>query len=150
MMGMVLSPDAVIQGLLWASEVVRGDSSDPDNPFRWEKIRLNLPGDPSYSPTITWMSKVWGGAQELAAYFTNYLNDSRVVAGSEKEAWRAARRVGSVWQYLRLQDAPQKSRMAGQDRGPWRGEKVHIIDGSIYQLILEGERAKNWLIIKNY
>ena len=34
MMGLVLSPPVVIQGLLWASEVVRGNSSDPDNPFR--------------------------------------------------------------------------------------------------------------------
>ena len=61
MMGLMLSPYAAIQVLLWVSEVVRGDSSDPDNPFRWDKIRLNLPGDPSYSPAITWMSKVWGG-----------------------------------------------------------------------------------------
>ena len=46
MMGLVLYTYAAIQGLLWASEVVRGDSSDPDNLFRWDKIRLNLPGDP--------------------------------------------------------------------------------------------------------
>ena len=52
MMVMVLSPYASMQGLLWASEVVRGDRSDPDNPFRWDEIRLNLPRDPSYSPTI--------------------------------------------------------------------------------------------------
>ena len=61
MMDMVLSPYSSIQDLLWASEVVRGDSIDPDNPFRWYKIRLNLHGDPSYSPTILWMSKVCGG-----------------------------------------------------------------------------------------
>ena len=58
MMGLVLYPYAAIQGLLWASEVVRGDSSNPDKLFRWNKIRLNLPGDPSYSSTIPWMSKV--------------------------------------------------------------------------------------------
>ena len=52
MMVMVFSPYASMQGLLWASEVVRGDRSDPDNPFRWDKIRLNLPMDPSYYPTI--------------------------------------------------------------------------------------------------
>ena len=57
-MGLVLYPYATIQGLLWAIEVVRGYMSDPDNPFRWEMTRLNLPGNPSYSPTITWMSKV--------------------------------------------------------------------------------------------
>ena len=55
MMGLVLSPYTAIQGLLWASDVVRVDRSDPDNPSRWEKIVLNLPGDPSDSPTITWV-----------------------------------------------------------------------------------------------
>ena len=84
MMGLVLSPYAVIQGLLWARGVVRGDRSDSYNPFRWDKIRLNLPGDPSYPPKIPWMSKVWGGAQELAAYFTTYVDDYRVASGSAK------------------------------------------------------------------
>ena len=61
MMGMVLSPYAAIQGMLWASEVVREYRSDLDNPLMWENIRLNLPGDLSYSPTIPWMSKFRGG-----------------------------------------------------------------------------------------
>ena len=34
MMGLVLYPYSVIQGLFWASEVVRGDRSDPDNSCR--------------------------------------------------------------------------------------------------------------------
>ena len=57
---------------------------DPDNLFRWYKIRINLPGDPSYSPTIPWMSKVWGGTQDMDACFTTYMDNSRVAAGSEK------------------------------------------------------------------
>ena len=52
MMGLVLSPYADIQGLLWASEVVRGNRSDPDKLFKWDKIKLKLHGDPSYTPTI--------------------------------------------------------------------------------------------------
>ena len=56
-MGLMLSPYAYIQELLWTSVVVRGDRSDPDNLFRWDKIRVKLPGDPRYFPTIPWMSK---------------------------------------------------------------------------------------------
>ena len=41
-MVLVLSPIAAIQGLLWAIDVVKVYSSEPDNPFRWYKIRLNL------------------------------------------------------------------------------------------------------------
>ena len=85
MMGLVLFPYAAIQGLLWASEVVRGDRRDPNNPFRWENIRLNVPGDPSYSPTISWMSIFLGGNQYMAADFTTYEGDSRVAVGSEKD-----------------------------------------------------------------
>ena len=71
---LVLDPYAAIKGLLWKNDVVRGDMSDPDNPFRWYKIMLNLPGDPNYSPTIPWMSKFLGGDQNIAAYFTTYVN----------------------------------------------------------------------------
>ena len=70
------------------------------------------------------------------------MDDSRVAAVSEKEAWRAYQRVGSIWKYLGLQGAPRKGRMDGQDGGPWRGTKFHIINGSIYQLIGEVKWAK--------
>ena len=57
MIVLVLFTYAAIQGLLWEIEVVMVDRSDPDNPFRWYKIRLNLPRDINYSPEIPWMSK---------------------------------------------------------------------------------------------
>ena len=46
-MGLVLSRYAALQGLSWESGVVRGYRRDPDNPFRWDKISLKLPGGPS-------------------------------------------------------------------------------------------------------
>ena len=61
MMGLLLSPYSAIQGLSWASDVVRGDRSDAYNPFRWDKIGFNPRGDPSYSPTIPWISKFGEG-----------------------------------------------------------------------------------------
>ena len=148
-MGLVLYHYTAIKGLLWKSKVVRGDRSDTDNRFRWDKIRLNLPGDPSYSPTILWMSKFRGGTQDLDADFTTYMDDYIVAAGSEKEAWRSAKRVGTIWKYLSLQYSPRKRRMARQEVGSWRGTKVHIIDGSIYQLIGEEKWTNTRIIIKN-
>ena len=97
MMGLVLYPYADIQGLLWESEAVRGDSGDPDNSFRWDTIKLNLPGDPNYPPTISWMSKVWGGTQDIAADFTIYVDYYIVDLGSEEEVWREYQRVGYFW-----------------------------------------------------
>ena len=58
MIVLVLFTYAAIQGLLWEIEVVMVDRSDPDNPFRCYKIRLNLPRDINYSPEIPLMSKV--------------------------------------------------------------------------------------------
>ena len=52
MIGLVLSLYIPIQGLLWKSCLVTGDSSDLDNLFRWDQVTLNLHGDPNYSPTI--------------------------------------------------------------------------------------------------
>ena len=49
MMGLVLSHYSAIQGLLCVSEVMSGDMSDLDKPFKWDNIRLNLPRDPNYS-----------------------------------------------------------------------------------------------------
>ena len=94
MMYLVVSPYADIQGLLWVSGVVRGDSSYPNNPFRWYEISLDLPGDRKYSPKIPWMSKFQGGTQDMAAYFTTYVDDSRVVAESSEEAQGGSWRVG--------------------------------------------------------
>ena len=81
--------------------MARGDRSEPGNTFRWDKIRLNLPGDSSYPPKITWVSKFQGETQELA-----FLDDYRVAAGSAKETWGEAHRVGPIWKYLGLKDAP--------------------------------------------
>ena len=61
MMVMLLSPYNSVQGMLWSNQVVRGDRSDTDKSFRWDNIRLNLPGEQIYSPKIPWMSKVHGG-----------------------------------------------------------------------------------------
>ena len=110
---------------------MRVDRSNSDNAFRWNKIRLNFPGE-KCPPTISLMSKLQGGTQYMSSEFTPYLHDS---SASAEEACRAYRRVGSTWQYLVLQYYTFKRRMLGTYGCPWRVMKVHIIDGSIYQLI---------------
>ena len=86
MMGLMLSPCAAMQVLLGASEVVKVGRSDLDNPFRWLNIRLDLPGDPRYSPTIPWIPNFLRGTQDLDTDFTTYLYGSRLAAGSAEEA----------------------------------------------------------------
>ena len=61
--------------------MVRGDSSEPDNPLMWDNIRLNLPVNPNYPLTVPCMTKVLGGTHELSVDFTIYVDDPRVVTG---------------------------------------------------------------------
>ena len=69
-MGFVGSPYCTIRLSLVAQETVRGDRFDVRlakevpglpraelNPFQWESVRLNLPGDPDYDPREPRVSK---------------------------------------------------------------------------------------------
>ena len=94
------------------------------------------------------MSNVLGATQDLAIYFTAYVDDSRVATVSVEEECRVERIVGFIWEYLYLQDSPHKSRMDGKYGYPWIETNVHIIVGSIYHLIGEGKWANTRLIKK--
>eukprot|EP00986_Skeletonema_menzelii_P007431 scaffold2926_cov176-Skeletonema_menzelii.AAC.1 len=44
--------------MIMAKFIAYGDRTDESNPFRWESVVLNLPGDPDYDPTLPWVMKV--------------------------------------------------------------------------------------------
>ena len=75
---------------------------------------------------------------------------SIVSAGAEKEPWREAQRVGSIWKNVGLQDAPRKRSMDRKDGDLWRRTKFHIIYGYIYQLVVEVKWEKTRPIIKKW
>jgi hypothetical protein len=56
-MGFVPSPYNAIQRTLFAEEVIRGDHTDANNIFRWNTIRLNLPGSSHYNLSDLWVYK---------------------------------------------------------------------------------------------
>jgi hypothetical protein len=43
-MGLKSSPYQAVQGILVAKEVILGDCMDSSNVFRWDDVRMNLPG----------------------------------------------------------------------------------------------------------
>ena len=51
-MGLRSSPWVTTRLVAWMVEFVIGDKDCPDNPFRWDRIVLNLPGDPDYDPSM--------------------------------------------------------------------------------------------------
>jgi hypothetical protein len=57
LMGLRPSSYVTTKCVALADELVFGDRKDPANPFHWSTVRLNLPGEPCYSPTVPWVSK---------------------------------------------------------------------------------------------
>jgi hypothetical protein len=46
------------QAMLVADELIRGSPRDMKNPFRWDWVRMNLPGSANYCCSKPWVSKV--------------------------------------------------------------------------------------------
>ena len=76
--------------------MVQVDRRDLSNPFRQDKVRMNLHGDQEYSTTLAWMSKFRRETQTFDTNFITYVDDSKVTDGSEAEACRSERVVGSI------------------------------------------------------
>jgi hypothetical protein len=89
-------------------EIIRGDHMDESNPLHWSKIRLNLPGEETYDPTLPWLSKVVGEpkCESIAGDFASYIDDIQTSGIGEDECWAVSRRVASYCGYLGIQDAP--------------------------------------------
>jgi hypothetical protein len=51
-MGMRPSPCNAVRYFYWAEEFARGNPLDPKNAVRHGEVRLNLPGDDKFDPTL--------------------------------------------------------------------------------------------------
>jgi len=87
-MGLRLSPYVSVRGVLWLKEEAQGDSADQENVFRWDRVDLNLPGYPAYSPVRPWVSKRRRDGT-LAADSVSFV-DVRPTGPAEEEARQAS------------------------------------------------------------
>ena len=132
LMGLKTSPILCTKAFAWSEEVIRGKRLGVDNPLRWDKVMMNLPGSKDYDPSLPWVYKYNSLTGTLAGYFGTYVDDIRPVGGTEKECRRIARRVASVANYLGQQDAPRKRRRVSQTPGAWAGAIVLSKEGNLY------------------
>lgn len=130
-MGLRSSPYNAIQGILFAEEVVKGNSLDVNNIFRWDEVQLNLPGDPNYKPWLPWVCKIRLSDGKVACDFVIYVDDVRSCGNSWAEARLASRSIASRMNWLGLQDAARKRRDPCQDPGPWAGLVIHTNHGAV-------------------
>ena len=117
-MGFRCSPYWATRYYYFMEEMVIGDHTASDNPFRWDQIILHLPGDENFNPSLPFVIKWDAVSNRIAAAIRAYVDDLRVIAPTRELVWAADRQVAARLQYLGSQDAPRKRRM---DNGPWAG-----------------------------
>jgi hypothetical protein len=57
-MGLKPSPYASVKGALRAKRIILGDRREETNPFHWERVETNEPGDENYNPMMPWIQKI--------------------------------------------------------------------------------------------
>jgi hypothetical protein len=122
-MGLRSSPYFAVQAMMLAQEKILGDRDNPSNIFRWDKIRLILPGSEGYDSSKAWVTKIRKSGQVSADLFI-YVDDIRTSAPTELEAWAASQRVSSMLGFLGIQDAARKRRSPSTEAGAWTGSVV--------------------------
>jgi hypothetical protein len=131
-MGLKSSPYQAVQAILVAKEVVRGDRRDPNNAFRWDTVRLNLPGSKEYDPRLPWVSKLRLDDGQIAADVFVDVDDARVTGPTEEDCWKARRQTASIVNSLGIQEAARKQRWGSRRPGAWAGSIVEATDAGVY------------------
>ena len=127
-MGMRPSPWVTIRLLMWMMEVVVGYRAEKTNPFRWDCIRLNLPGDDNYNPTMHRVYKWNELSQTLACECKFFCDDFRIIGPTEKATRAATHQLETTMAYLGVQDATRKRRKITQTPGEWTGSIVLAVE----------------------
>jgi hypothetical protein len=119
--GLKLSPYQVVQGMMVAEELIKGERSYKANPFHWDSVRMNLPGPNMYNPSLPLVSKVRVGDNNIVCDLVIFVDDLRVTGPTSIECWKAGQRTAQILNCLGLHDAPRKRQGASQAPGPWTG-----------------------------
>lgn len=145
-MGMKDSPYRSLQMMIMAKFVAYGDRRDRNNPFQWESVVLNLPGDPDYDPSLPWVMKVRIDGH-LACEVYVYVDDGKFTGWSKLECWRAAQRFSKTLSRLGIQDAYRKRTGPSTKPGPWAGT-VTLTEGGVFATVTELKWKKTQGVIK--
>jgi hypothetical protein len=137
-MGLACSPYQAVQTSTRAKRIILGDKDQESNPFQWNCVVLNLPGNKNYDPTMPWIFKCRKDGQ-IAADLRTYIDDNRVTANDESEAWRASSRIAKYCAWLGMQDAARKRRAPSMAPGAWAGTIIRT-DGQKVEKMVSQER----------
>ena len=129
LMGLKPSPYNCTRTFAWSEDFIRGNRHDHTNPFMWDKVIMNLPGQSDYNPALPWVFRYDSVNQKVAAFFKTYVDDIRTGDSTEAACVRTTHVVASRINYLGQQDAPRKRRKISQTPGAWSGAMVLVEEG---------------------
>jgi hypothetical protein len=138
-MGLKPSPFMAVRFYYWAEEFAKGNRREKGNPLRWDFIKLNLPGDPTYDPTQPRVMKWDLAIANIAGDVVAFVDNLRASGCSVEHTWAIARQVVSRLQYLGLQDAPRKRRPPIRTPGAWAGSIFTTTDTEVRQSVSQGK-----------
>ena len=138
LMGFKASPYIACKVYGWVVDIARGNPKHSSNPFKWDSIRINLPGSEDYDPTLPWIAKMDGKFE--ACDLVIYVDDVRPFGSSESRCRAAGKHIAKITQFFGLQDAPRKYRPPSQTPGPWCGSFVSVQEGSVLAYVSQ----KKW------
>jgi hypothetical protein len=147
-MGFCPSPYLAVQYLYLALEFAVGNPRFNSNPLRWDKVRLNLPGDPVYNPSLPMVMKWNEIAGRIAGDIVGFVDDLRLTGFSIENAWAVARHILAQMQYLGIQDAPRKRRLPSQTPGAWAGAIFKIMPEKILVSVSQSKWEKGREMVK--
>jgi hypothetical protein len=142
-MGLKSLPYQAVQAILVAKDNIRGDRMDPENTFRWDTVRLNLPGSKEYDPRLPWVSKLRLCNGKLAADIFIYSDDARVTAPAKEDCWKATRQAASIANSLRIQEAARKQRWGARRPGAWAGSIVESTEEGVFVTVSQEKSGKS-------
>ena len=138
-MGLTTSPYQATQNAQRVKQLIFGDRLDLTNIFGWVDVRLNLPGDTDYDPSLPWICKLRENG-DIAADVHPYVDDLRETAPSEEEAWLAASKMAKGAAFYGLQDAARKRRPPSKTPGAWAGAVVGTDENGLVFKTVSQER----------
>ena len=144
-MGMCPSPWVTIRLLMFMMEIVIGNPLEPSNPFRWDQVILNLPGNPSYDPGMPRVYKWNNLANAIACDCKFFCDDFRITGPNELLTKQATHRLETTMSYLGVQDATRKRRKVTKRPGEWTGSiLITVTDVGLFVTISQKkwDRAK--------
>lgn len=141
-MGAKPSPHGAVRFYYFAEEIVRGDPHEESNQLRWDKVRLNLPGDPDYDPSKPRVLKWDFRMDRLAGDVITFADDLRGSGATAEHAWSVGMQVAKRLQYLGIQNAARKLRPPTLEPGAWAGAIFRIYVTEITKTISQAKWDK--------